>query len=73
MASELEVSIATYQAQLEQIELALSADSTNEELIQLKNDLNQLITLTTESLLEHKKKVSANFKLRKLIVTYTYL
>jgi len=40
--------LSTYKLQLQQVEAALTTDPTNEELIQLKTDLEQVITLTAE-------------------------
>jgi len=48
--AELEDSLAENQAQLNMIALALEADPSNQELIQLKNDLQTLIKLTRDSL-----------------------
>lgn len=38
----------TYKLQLQQVEAALTTDPTNEELVQLKLDLEQVIALTSE-------------------------
>eukprot|EP00088_Acartia_fossae_P015285 TRINITY_DN1834_c0_g1_i5.p1 TRINITY_DN1834_c0_g1~~TRINITY_DN1834_c0_g1_i5.p1 ORF type:complete len:279 (-),score=85.16 TRINITY_DN1834_c0_g1_i5:704-1477(-) len=38
----------TYQLQLQQVEAALTTDPTNEELLQLKQDLSQVIELTSQ-------------------------
>lgn len=43
-ASEL----SSYQLQLEQVKAALSSDPTNEELLKLQTDLEQVIQLTQE-------------------------
>lgn len=54
----LEAAIATYSAQLQQVETALSAglDPTQEsDLLKLKEDLSQLIELTEASLISVKK------------------
>lgn len=53
---ELERSLEAYEAQLEQIKRALDADPGNTDLKQLKADLDQVILLTSQSLLEEKKK-----------------
>lgn len=54
----LEAAIATYSAQLQQVEAALEAGldpSQHSDLLQLKEDLNQLIELTESSLVSVKK------------------
>ncbi|KAM7410884.1 hypothetical protein PAMA_021042 [Pampus argenteus] len=54
----LEAAIATYVAQLQQVETALSAGldpSQQEDLLKLKEDLSQLIELTEASLVSVKK------------------
>ena len=48
---ELQSSLTTYELQLEQVQKALAVDGDNEDLKKLHEDLQQLITLTTESLL----------------------
>ena len=53
---ELEQSLETYELQLNQVQLALAADPDNEDLVQLNQDIQQLLALTTQSLLEEKKK-----------------
>lgn len=54
----LEAAIATYTGQLQQVEVALQAGldpSQQSDLLQLKEDLNQLIQLTESSLVSVKK------------------
>jgi len=53
----LEASIAVYEEQLKQVEATILATSPNsdEELLSLKNDLQQLIDLSKQNLLELKK------------------
>ncbi|KAG0718388.1 Survival of motor neuron-related-splicing factor 30 [Chionoecetes opilio] len=46
MAEEMGPSLHTYKVQLEQVEAALTSDSTNAELLKLKNDLLEVISLT---------------------------
>nr|CAG4643585.1 EOG090X0GY1 [Ilyocryptus agilis] len=48
MADELKISLDTYKLQLQQVEAALTADETNEELLKLKADLVEVIALTNE-------------------------
>jgi survival-of-motor-neuron-related-splicing factor 30 len=43
-----ELDLNTYKLQLQQVEAALTSDPTNEELIQLKQDLSQVIELTSQ-------------------------
>ena len=52
---ELETSLELYEQQLSQVHQALDADSQNADLTQLVGDLSQLITLTSQNLLEEKK------------------
>ncbi len=52
---EAENSLTGYESQLTQVQAALLADPDNSELAQLKNDLDQVILLTSQSLLELKK------------------
>ena len=54
---ELESSLEMYELQLGQVKQALEADKNNADLIKLNDDLQQLITLTTQNILEEKKKV----------------
>ena len=54
-SSELESSVAEYQAQLDMITTALAADQGNTELLELESQLTTLIQLTKDSLLEMKK------------------
>lgn len=56
--SSLEEAIGTYRAQLQQVELALSAglgSAEQDDLLKLKEDLQQLIELTESSLVSVKK------------------
>ena len=48
MAEELRISLDMYKLQLQQVEAALTAEPTNEELLKLKQDLVEVITLTNE-------------------------
>nr|CAG4635153.1 EOG090X0GY1 [Alona affinis] len=48
MAEELRISLDTYKLQLQQVEAALTAEPTNEELLKLKQDLVEVIALTNE-------------------------
>lgn len=48
MADELQINLETYKLQLQQVEAALTADATSEELLKLKQDLVEVIALTTE-------------------------
>lgn len=50
MAEELRISLETYRLQLGQVEAALTAEPTNEELLKLKQDLVEVIALTNELL-----------------------
>jgi len=43
-----EIDLNTYKLQLQQVEAALTSDPTNEELMQLKQDLSQVIELTSQ-------------------------
>ena len=45
---ELPLSLDTYKLQLQQVEAALTADATSEELLKLKQDLVEVIALTNE-------------------------
>jgi len=56
----LEASLEMHALQLEQVKLALRSDPANEDLLQLKADLEQLISLTNENVLEEKKKELLN-------------
>jgi len=46
MAEDLITSLQTYKIQLEQVEAALTSDPSNAELLKLKDDLTEVITLT---------------------------
>jgi len=48
MADELKNNLDTYKLQLQQVEAALTAEPTNEELLKLKQDLLEVIALTNE-------------------------
>ena len=48
MAEELKNNLDTYKLQLQQVEAALTAEPTNEELLKLKQDLLEVIALTNE-------------------------
>jgi survival of motor neuron-related-splicing factor 30 len=48
MADELRLNLDTYKLQLQQVEAALTAEPTNEELLKLKQDLVEVISLTNE-------------------------
>ena len=48
MVEELRTSLDTYKLQLQQVEAALTAEPTNEELLKLKTDLVEVIALTNE-------------------------
>ena len=53
--SEMEASVAEYQAQLDMITTALASDQNNSDLLTLKAELTTLLKLTKDSLLEMKK------------------
>ena len=53
--TELEGSLEVYEQQLGQVRLALEADAQNEDLNKLVTDLSQLISLTSQNLLEEKR------------------
>lgn len=46
--SEEEANLATYSLQLQQVEAALTNDASNQELLKLKSDLQEIITLTQQ-------------------------
>lgn len=48
MAEDLAGNLANYKLQLQQVEAALTTDADNEDLLKLKNDLQEVITLTKE-------------------------
>nr|CAB3267944.1 zinc finger CCCH-type with G patch domain-containing protein-like [Phallusia mammillata] len=52
---DLKATLKSYEAQLNQVELALSHGQADPELIQLQNDMKELISLTQESLLSYEK------------------
>ncbi|XP_059177745.1 zinc finger CCCH-type with G patch domain-containing protein-like [Physella acuta] len=53
--AEQEASLELYSLQLSQVEQAIQAAGGSDDLIQLKNDLQELISLTKENLLQIKK------------------
>ena len=53
--------LANYRLQLGQVEAALTADPENEELTQLKKDLDEIIGIT-EELVDDTKKVTFFFE-----------
>ncbi len=53
---ELQGSLDAYEVQLEQVRSALLADPGNSDLLQLLRDLEQVVLLTSQSLLEEKKR-----------------
>lgn len=61
MAEELLISLDTYKLQLQQVEAALTADATSEELLKLKQDLVEVIALTNE-LLNSQREAEPDFK-----------
>ncbi|KAE8746362.1 hypothetical protein FOCC_FOCC006857 [Frankliniella occidentalis] len=48
MAEDLQSNLQNYQLQLQQVEAALLTDPSNEELIKLKTDLEEVIDLTSD-------------------------
>ena len=52
----IQESLDLYAMQLSQVQAALGAEPANEDLVKLEADLQQLIELTTQNLLEEKKK-----------------
>lgn len=58
MAEDLGQSLHTYKVQLEQVEAALTSDPSNAELLKLKGDLLEVITLT-ENLIDTQGSSSA--------------
>merc|ERR550532_536456 len=48
MSDDLKQNLANYKAQLQQVEAALTSDTQNEDLLKLKNDLQEVIVLTEE-------------------------
>ncbi|XP_041481822.1 survival of motor neuron-related-splicing factor 30-like [Lytechinus variegatus] len=49
-SDEYALNLATYKAQLQQVEAALTNDPDNEELLKLKHDLGEVIELTSDLL-----------------------
>ncbi|XP_068202420.1 survival of motor neuron-related-splicing factor 30 [Palaemon carinicauda] len=60
MADDLANGLNTYEVQLEQVEAALTSDPTNAELLKLKSDLHEVITLTTNLLEAQASAASSN-------------
>ena len=56
----MEAELETYQAQLSQVELALSADPANEELSSLRSELKELIELTKTSIAQQEAAASSS-------------
>jgi len=56
-AKELQTNLTEYRAQLRQVEAALTTDPSNEELMKLKQDLEEVITLTLDLLKVNEKGV----------------
>lgn len=54
-AKELQSNLTEYRAQLRQVEAALTTDPSNEELKKLKQDLEEVITLTLDLLKVNEK------------------
>ncbi|KAM4591635.1 survival of motor neuron-related-splicing factor 30 [Odontesthes bonariensis] len=50
MSEELVKQLSSYKAQLQQVEVALSTDQDNEDLLKLQKDLQEVIDLTTDLL-----------------------
>ncbi|XP_033099419.1 survival of motor neuron-related-splicing factor 30-like [Anneissia japonica] len=48
MAEDYDGNLSTYKAQLHQVEAALTSDADNEELLKLKQDLQEVIDLTLD-------------------------
>ncbi|XP_071947252.1 survival of motor neuron-related-splicing factor 30-like [Antedon mediterranea] len=48
MAEDYDGNLSTYKAQLQQVEAALTSDPDNEELLKLKQDLQEVIDLTCD-------------------------
>ncbi|XP_031562398.1 survival of motor neuron-related-splicing factor 30-like [Actinia tenebrosa] len=53
--ADLQVNLTQYRAQLSQVEAALTTDPENEELLKLKNDLEEVINLTLDLLKVNEK------------------
>ena len=47
--------LANYKLQLGQVEAALTADPNNQEMIDLKKDLDEIIEMTNQMITDHKK------------------
>jgi len=52
--------LETYQAQLDQVELALQTDPSNAELASLKSELQELIELTKAAIAQHEAAASSS-------------
>lgn len=62
MTTELETNLNSYKVQLAQVEAALSADPENDELVKLKQDLEEVIQLTKDLMGVEAAKPVANTK-----------
>ncbi|KAJ3480865.1 hypothetical protein NLI96_g8051 [Meripilus lineatus] len=56
----MEAELETYQVQLSQVELALSADPNNEELSSLRSELKELIDLTKTTIAQQEAAASSS-------------
>lgn len=70
--SDTTSSLSVYELQLSQVKLGLQADPDNQELLELRADLEQLIQLTQESLLEEKKKELLNQVMRIKLICLSF-
>ncbi|XP_052062236.1 survival of motor neuron-related-splicing factor 30-like [Mytilus californianus] len=48
MSDDLQTNLSTYKLQLQQVEASLTTDPDNEDLLKLKNDLQEVIDLTVD-------------------------
>ncbi|XP_067909117.1 survival of motor neuron-related-splicing factor 30 [Heterodontus francisci] len=60
MSDELAKQLASYKAQLQQVEAALSTDADNEDLLKLQKDLQEVIELTRDLLSNQPSVAAAN-------------
>ncbi|GCC21353.1 hypothetical protein chiPu_0019822 [Chiloscyllium punctatum] len=60
MSDELAKQLASYKAQLQQVEAALSTDAENEDLLKLQKDLQEVIELTRDLLSNQPSVAAAN-------------
>ncbi|XP_068128284.1 survival of motor neuron-related-splicing factor 30 [Hyperolius riggenbachi] len=60
MAEELAKQLASYKAQLQQVETALTTDADNEDLLKLKKDLTEVIELTKDLLASQPSETAEN-------------